>query len=60
MKEFNLTLETPKCSPNVLEELHRYIHNFEVQDIERIVDTQNNPHHWLQADIIRIQNFLYQ
>ena len=59
VKEFNLTLETPKYSSNALEELHRYIHNFEVQDIERIVDTQTKPHHWLQADIIPIQSFLY-
>ena len=36
----------------------RYIHNFEVEDIERIVITQDNPHHWLQTDIIRIQSFL--
>ena len=59
MKEYNLALENPRYSPNALEELERYIHNFEVKDIERIITTQNNPHHWLQADILRIQNFLY-
>ena len=59
VKEYNLALETPKYSPNALEELEQYIHNFEVEDIERLVTTQNNPHHWLQADIIRIQNFPY-
>ena len=31
----------------------------EVEDIERLVTTQNNLHHWLQADIKGIQNFLY-
>ena len=51
IKEHNLALENPKYSPNALEELERYIPNFEVDDIERIVTTQNNPHHWLQADI---------
>ena len=59
VKEFNLALEIPKYSPNALQELERYIHNFEVEDKDRIVITQDNPHHWLQADIIRIQSFLY-
>ena len=59
VKEYNLALEKPKHSPNALEELEQYIHNLEVEDIERIIVTQNIPHHWLQADIIRIQNFLY-
>ena len=27
--------------------------------MERLVTSQNNPHHWLQADILRIQNLLY-
>ena len=60
VKEYNLALENPKYSPNALEELEQYIHNFEVEDIERLVTTQNKPHHWLQADEIRIQKFLYQ
>ena len=59
VKEYNLALKNPKFSPNALEEFEQYIHNFEVEDIERLVTTQNNPHHWVQADIIRIQNFLY-
>ena len=58
-KEFNLSLENPKYRPNALQELERYIHNFEVEDIERRVITQDNPHHWLQTDIIRIHSFLY-
>ena len=59
MQEHNITLENPKYSPNALEELEQYIQNFEVENIERIVTTHDNPHHWLQADIIRIQSFLY-
>ena len=30
VKEFILSLENPKYSPNALQELERYIHNFEV------------------------------
>ena len=59
VKEYNLALENPKYSPNALEELGQYIHNFEKDDIERVVTTQTNPHHWLQADIKRIQSFIY-
>ena len=59
VKELNLVNETPKFSPNALEELDQHVANFEVEVIERLVDTQNNPHHWLQADTLRIQNFPY-
>ena len=59
VKEYNLALEIPEYSPNAIEELEQYIHNFKVDDIERLVTILNNPHHWLQADIIRIQNFLH-
>ena len=59
VKEHNLANETPKFSPNALEELDQHEGNFEVEVIERLVDPQNNPHHWLQADTLRIQNFLY-
>ena len=59
VKESNLALENPKYSPNALQELERYIHNFEVEVLERIVTTQDNPHQWLQTDIIRIKSFVY-
>ena len=59
VKDHNLALETPKFSPNALDELERYIKNFEVEIIERLVIHEDNPHHWLQTDILRIQNFLY-
>ena len=45
--------------PDALQEIERYIHNFEVEDIGRIVISQDNPRHWLQTDIIQIQSFLY-
>ena len=39
VKEYNLALENPRYSPNALEKLERYIHNFEVEDLERIITT---------------------
>ena len=59
VKDHNLALETPKFSPNALDELERYINNFEVEIIERLVNPEDNPHQWLQTDLLRIQNFLY-
>ena len=59
VEDHNLALETPKISPNALDELERYINNFEVEIIERLVNPEDNPHHWLQTEILRIQNFLY-
>ena len=59
VKEHNVANENPKYSPNALEEIDQYVGHFEVEVIERLVDPQNNPHHWLQADTLRIQNFLY-
>ena len=59
VKEFNITLENRKFSPNALKKLEQYIHNFEVEDLERLIVTHNNLHHWLRTDIVQIQNFLY-
>ena len=59
MKDHNIALETPKFSPNALNELEQCINNFEVEIMERLVNPEDNPHHWLQTDILRIQNFLY-
>ena len=56
VKEHNLANETPKFIPNALEQLDQHVGNFEVEVIERLIDPQNNPHHWLQADTLRIQN----
>ena len=59
VKDHNLAYEIPKFSPNALDDLQRYINNFDVEIIERLVDPEENLHHWLQTDILRIQNFLY-
>ena len=59
VKELNLVNETPKFSPNALEELDQHVASFKVENIKRLMETQDNPHHWLQADTLRMQNFLY-
>ena len=59
VKDHNLAHEIPKYSPNALDDLQRYIDNFDVETIETLVNPEDNPHHLLQADILRIQNFIY-
>ena len=59
VKDHNIALETPKFSPNALDELERYKNNFDVEIIERLGNPEDNPHHWLQTDILQIKNFLY-
>ena len=59
VKDHKIAQEIPKFSPNALDDLQRYIDNFDVEIIERLVNPEDNPHHWLQADILRIQNFIY-
>ena len=55
VREFNLSLENPKYSLNAIQEIERYIRNFGVEDIERIVIPQDNPRYWLRPDIIQIK-----
>ena len=45
VKDHNLANEIPKFSPNALEDLERYINNFDVEIIERLVNPEDNPHH---------------
>ena len=59
VKDHNLAHEIPKYSPNALDDLQRYIDNFDVETIETLVNPEDNPHHWLQTDILQIQNFIY-
>ena len=55
VKDHNLAEEIPKFSPNALDDLQRYINNFDVEIIERLVDPEDNPHHWLQTDILEFK-----
>ena len=58
VKDHNWNLQTPSSCLIALEELERKIKFSEVENIKTLVRIENNPHHWLQADTLRIQNFL--
>ena len=59
VKDHNLSIENPRFSPNAPEELEQHIKNFELEVMKILGIPQNNPHHWVQADTLRIQKFLY-
>ena len=58
--EFNENQETPLYRPSHLEELKHKSEYFEVPDLETKVQTHNNPHYWLQQDILQTKHFQYR
>ena len=57
--EFNENLETLLFRPSLLENLQQKHQYFEVPDIDSKITRQNNPHYWLQQDILKITHFQY-
>ena len=57
--EFNENLGTPIYRPSILEDLQQKHLHFEVPDIDSQINGQNNPHHWLQQDILQLTHFQY-
>ena len=50
--EHNENLDTPLYRPSHLENLKEKADYFVVPDIETTIKTHNNPHYWLQQDIL--------
>ena len=57
--DFNENLDTPIYRPSILEDLQQQHQNFEVPDIDSQINRQNNPHNWLQQDILQTTHFQY-
>ena len=57
--EFNENLDTPLYRPSLLENIQQKHQYFEVPDIDSKITRQNNPHYWLQQDILQITHFQY-
>ena len=58
--EHNENLETPLYLPSHLESLkekHEYV---EVPDLETNIQQHDNPHYWLQQDMLQIKQFQYR
>ena len=58
--KFNENQDTPLYCPSHLQELKHRSENFEVLDLDTKVLRHDNPHYWLQRDILQINNFQYR
>ena len=58
--EFNENQETPLYLPSHLDELKHKSEYFEVPDLETKIQTHDNPHYWLQQDILQAKHFQYR
>ena len=51
--EHNENLEKPVYFPSQLESLKEKHEHFEIPDLETTISRHNNPHYWLQQDIVQ-------
>ena len=58
--EFNENQDTPPYRPSHLQELKHRSEYFEVPDLNTKVQRHDNPHYWLQRDILQIKHFQYR
>ena len=58
--EFNENQDTPLYLPSHLEDLKHKSEYFEVPDLETRIQRHDNPHYWLQQDILQVKNFQYR
>ena len=58
--EFNENQDTPLYRSSHLQELRHRSEYFEVPDFDTRVQRHDNPHYWLQRDILQIKNFRYR
>ena len=57
--EFNENQDTPLYLPSHLEDLKQKSDFFEVPDLDTKIQRHNNPHYWLEQDILQ-KNFQYK
>ena len=58
--EFNEHQDTPLYRPSHLQELKQISEYFEVPDLDTKVQRHDNPHYWLQRDILQIKHFQFK
>ena len=55
--DFNENQNPPLYRPSYLQELKHRSEYFEVPDLDTKVQRHDNPHYWLQRDILQIKHF---
>ena len=58
--EFNENQDTPLYRPSHLEDLKHKSEYFEVPDLETKILRHDNPHYWLQQDILQVKKLSIQ
>ena len=58
--EFNENQNTPLYRPSHIEDLKHKSAYSEVPDLETRIQRHDNPHYWLQQDILQVKNFQYR
>ena len=58
--EFNENQDTPPYRPSHLQELKHRSEYFEIPDLDTKVQRHDNPHYWIQRDILQIKHFQYR
>ena len=58
--EFNENQDTPHYLPSQLQDLKHKSEYFEVPDLETRIQRHDNPHYWLQQDLLQVKNFHYR
>ena len=58
--EFNENQDTQLYRPSHLEDLEHKSEYFEVPDLETRIQRHENPHYWLQQDILQVKNSQYR
>ena len=57
LPEFNENQDTPLYLPSHLNNLEHKSEKFEIPDLETRIQRHDNPHYWLQHDILQVKNF---
>ena len=58
--EFNENQDTPLYRPSHLEDLKHKSEYFEIPDLKTKIQRHDDPHYWLQQDILQGKNFQYR
>ena len=58
--DYNENLDTPLYRPSFLDSLKEKTDYFVVPDLDTKVIRHNNPHYWLQQDLLQVTNFQYR
>ena len=60
LKDHNENLKPPLYLPSHIENLEEKHEYFEVPDLETKIQRHDNPHYWLQRDILQLKQFQYR